>query len=305
VDLNLVLGAGAVSAAGILLWWALSGARTDVRASARRTLSTGAEPVTDLRAATLALPAAERAVAPLLESLAQRARRLTPKSMLDSLERRIQLAGAVNWPIDRVLVVKGLLATFLGALLALRFLVEPSPEAVLLVAAGVLGGYLLPDLLLSSAASRRQGQILLALPDTLDQITISVEAGLGFEAAMARAGRSGEGPLADELVHTLQEVQAGLSRAEAMRNLAERTDVAELRHFILAVRQAESYGIPIAQVLRVQAGELRVKRRQRAEERAMKLPVKVVFPLVLCILPAIFVVVLGPAVMRVADSIVQ
>ena len=168
-----------------------------------------------------------------------------------------------------------------------------------------MAGYLLPDLLLSNAATNRQKRIRLELPDTLDQMTIGVEAGLGFEAAMARAGRSGDGPLAEELVRTLQEVQAGMSRADAMRGLAERNDVAELRQFVLAVRQAETYGIPIAQVLRAQAAELRVKRRQRAEEQAMKLPVKVIFPLVLCILPAIFVVVLGPAAIRVADNIVR
>jgi tight adherence protein C len=225
--------------------------------------------------------------------------------MVEKLERRIFLAGTTSWPIERVLVAKVLLGGTIGFLLALRLLVDPTFAAVLLVAAGAIGGYLLPDLLLSNAANKRQEQIRLELPDTLDQMTISVEAGLGFDAAMARAGRAGDGPLARELVRTLQEVQAGMSRGEALRGLAERTDVAELRHFVLAVRQAETYGIPIAQVLRVQAAELRVKRRQRAEERAMKLPVKVVFPLVLCILPALLVVLMGPAVLRVSNNIIS
>ena len=304
MDVNLLLGSVAVVVAGLLLWWSLSGPR-DVRASARKHLGDGARPANDLRAATLALPASERTIAPLRRSVAERARRLTPAGMVDSLERRIFLAGAVNWPVDRVLVVKTLLGAGIGFLLALWFLVSPSVLGLMLVVIGSIGGYLLPDLLLSNAATKRQERIRLELPDTLDQMTISVEAGLGFEAAMARAGRAGDGPLAEELVRTLQEVQAGRSRGEALRSLAERTDVAELRHFVLAVRQAETYGIPIAQVLRVQAGELRVKRRQRAEERAMKLPVKVVFPLVLCILPALLVVLMGPAALRVADNIVS
>jgi tight adherence protein C len=305
MNLSLVCGAAAVSSGGVLLWWALSGSGASVRASARQGLAAGTVPHRDLRAATLELPASERAVTPALRSLGARARRLTPAGVLDNLERRILLAGATEWPVERILVVKVLLGALVGLLLGLRFLVDPSAGSFLLVAAGTAGGYFLPDLVLSNAASKRQGQIRLELPDTLDQMTISVEAGLGFEAAMARVGRSGEGPLAQELVRTLQEVQAGMSRAEAMRSLAERNDVAELRHFVLAVRQAETYGIPIAQVLRVQAAELRVKRRQRAEERAQKLPVKVVFPLVLCILPAILVVVVGPAAIRVSHNIVQ
>jgi len=304
VDVNLVLGAAAIATGGVIGWWALSGPR-DARSSARKNLAVDARPIADLRTATLALPATERAVAPAMRSIATRARKLTPQGMVETLERRIFLAGASAWSLDRVLVTKVALAGVIGFLLSMRLLVDPSAAAVLLVAAGMLGGYLLPDLLLSNAATKRQEQIRLELPDTLDQMTISVEAGLGFEAAMARAGRSGDGPLAQELVRTLQEVQAGMSSTDALRGLAERTDVAELRHFVLAVRQAESYGIPVAQVLRVQAGELRVKRRQRAEERAMKLPVKVVFPLVLCILPALLVVLMGPAAMRVANNIVS
>jgi tight adherence protein C len=306
VNVNLLLGATAVSSAAVLLWWALSGSRVGARASARRGLATGmAGPGTDMRAVALSSSAADRAVTPALQSIARRARRITPAGMLQNLERRVLLAGATSWPVERLLVVKVLLGSVVGLLLALRFMTEPSFGGLLLVALGAIGAYLVPDLVLSNAATKRQDRIRLELPDTLDQMTVGVEAGLGFEAAMARAGRSGEGPLAEEIVRTLQEVQAGMSRAEAMRGLAERTDVPELRHFVLAVRQAETYGIPIAQVLRVQAAELRVKRRQRAEEQAQKLPVKVIFPLILCILPAIFVVVIGPAILRVADNLVR
>jgi tight adherence protein C len=173
---------------------------------------------------------------------------------------------------------------------------------VMAVGAPVIGWFA-PDGLLGGRADRRQKAIRQALPDTLDQVTISVEAGLGFEAALARTARSGEGPLAEELLRTLQDVQAGMSRAEAMKRLVDRTDVDELRHFVLAIVQAESYGVPIAQVLRVQSHELRVKRRQQAEERAQKLPVKILFPVVLCILPTMFIVLLGPAAIRVANTL--
>ncbi len=162
--------------------------------------------------------------------------------------------------------------------------------------------YLLPDLVLRLQGRDRQQAIQTALPDVLDQMSISVEAGLGFDAALGRVVESGRGPLVDELQRTLREIAIGVPRKQAFRNLVERTDVPELRHFVFAVNQAEEYGLPIAQVLRVQSKELRVIRRQRAEERAMKLPVKIVFPLVFCIFPALFVVLLVPAAIRIFEA---
>jgi tight adherence protein C len=137
----------------------------------------------------------------------------------------------------------------------------------------------------------------------MDQLTISVEAGLGFDAALARVSTAGQGPLAEELRRLLGEIKVGVPRREALRHLLDRTEVQELRHFVLALQQAEEYGLPVARVLRVQAAELRIKRRQRAEEQAMKVPVKIVFPLVLCIFPSLFVVLLGPAVIRVMRTL--
>ena len=130
-----------------------------------------------------------------------------------------------------------------------------------------------------------------------------VESGLGFDAALQRVGERGEGPLAEELQRTLNEIAVGIPRREALGNLVERTDVDGLRGFVVAIRQADEYGLPVARVLRVQAAQLRVRRRQSAEERAMKMPVKIVFPLVLCIFPALFVVLLGPAVVRIARTL--
>lgn len=159
---------------------------------------------------------------------------------------------------------------------------------------------MVPDAILHARGRERQAAILKELPDTLDQLTISVEAGLGFDAALSRVAVSGTGPLAEELTRLLAEIKVGVPRSESLKKLLTRTDVYELRHFILALQQAEQFGLPVARVLRIQSGELRVKRRQRAEETAMKVPVKIVFPLVFCIFPALFVVLLGPAMIRVA-----
>ena len=163
-------------------------------------------------------------------------------------------------------------------------------------------GYFVPDLWLRFKASSRQDVMRKELADTLDQITISVEAGLGFEAAMARSVRNRQGPLGDELQRTLQDIQLGVPRATALKGLVDRTDVPDLRTFVHAVVQAERYGVPIARILRVQAGELREKRKQAAEERAMKVPVKIVLPLMFCILPSLFLVVMGPAAIRVSQT---
>jgi tight adherence protein C len=163
-------------------------------------------------------------------------------------------------------------------------------------------GFFIPDVLLDRMGRQRQQTIERELPDVLDQITICVEAGLGFEAAMARAASTGDGPLAGELAHTLQDISLGMPRPSALGQILDRTDVPDLRHFVLAIGQAERHGVPIAQVLRVQAAEQREKRRQRAEERALKIPVKIVVPLICCILPSLFVVLLGPAAIRITHS---
>ena len=170
----------------------------------------------------------------------------------------------------------------------------------------VLGGFIgffAIDTVVGALARSRQEQILDALPQIMDQLTMSVEAGVGFEAAMGRSARAGTGPLNQEFKRTLQEMQFGASRTQALRNLAERNDLVDLRAFVNAVAQSEDYGIPVAHVLRVQSQELKVKRRQRAEERAMKIPVKIVFPLVICIFPALMVVLLGPAALRIQEAL--
>ena len=160
----------------------------------------------------------------------------------------------------------------------------------------------LPNILLYNAGQKREVLMQRALPDALDLLTISVEAGLGFDAAVAKVARNTTGPLAQEFARLLQEMQIGVGRMEAMRAMAERTSMKDLRSFCLAMVQADNLGVPIGRVLRVQSKEMRVKRRQRAEEKAQQVPVKIMIPLVLFILPCLFLVVGGPAALAMIDT---
>jgi tight adherence protein C len=235
--------------------------------------------------------------------LTLRTRTLVPRGYLGRLERNIVLAGRPPaWTVDKILIAKPLVAAG-GVLLAgLWISGESSPVRIVLGAALVLLCFFVPDLLIYSRGQERQERIQNALADTLDQMTIAVEAGLGFEAAMAKAATNGRGPLAEEFIRTLQDMSIGRSRKDAYQELSARTSSADLRRFTRSVIQADTYGIAIADVLRVQAGEMRMRRRQRAEEQAMKVPVKVIFPLVFCILPVLFIVLLTPAVISIAKA---
>jgi tight adherence protein C len=225
---------------------------------------------------------------------------LTPAGTVARLNRLAGKAGRpAEWPVSKLIAAKLLLAVIAGLLGLLVVTARPGVLTVLLAAVVTVVAYFVPELLLHSRGQERQQAIGLELADTLDQMTIAVEAGLGFESAMARAGKNGKGPLAEELVRTLQDIAVGQPRREAYLALAERTGAPDLRRFIRAVVQADAYGVSIADVLRTQAQEMRLKRRQRAEEKAMQIPVKVIFPLILCILPTLFIVLLGPAVMDI------
>jgi tight adherence protein C len=216
------------------------------------------------------------------------------------LDKLLALAGRpAGWPLARVMLAKPVLCLVAAGFGMLMLNAVPNGGIVVLVILIVVVAYFIPDLLLYSRGIERQTAIRLELPDTLDQMLIAVEAGLGFEASMSRAGENGKGPLAEELVRTLQDMRVGMSRREAYQALAMRTSVPDLRAFIRAVVQADVYGISISGVLRSQAKEMRIKRRQRAEEKALQIPVKVLFPLMLLILPVLFIAVLGPTVITV------
>jgi len=305
-----VLGAACVAGGIVTLGWTLAATRSGrsaprhQRAKSKALLGSLNLSTTDLREAMLERSAGERLVKPGVAALANRARRLTPGGMVSSLERRIVLAGAdAEWPIERVLAAKLVLSGVAGFMGLVLFLENPSP-LMFLVWLFFLGmGYLGPDTLLYNKSIKRQEAIQLELADALDQITITVEAGLGFEGALDRLSRAGDSALKREFARMLREIRFGVSRKHALENLVTRTQVPDLRKFVHAVAQADVYGIPIAQVLRVQSSELRAKRRQAAEERAMKVPVKILMPLVLCILPSLFIVILGPAGIRIAHTL--
>jgi tight adherence protein C len=229
------------------------------------------------------------------------ARRFTTENGRNRLESLHAKAGRpADWPVARLMAYKVYAvagAVLLGLLLLL--LTGDNGMIVLMVAVIVPVAYFVPELLLYSRGTERQKAIGLELADTLDQMMIAVEAGLGFESAMARAGQNGKGPLAEELMRTLQEMRVGIPRRDAYLALEQRTNVPDLRAFTRAVIQADAYGISISTVLRTQANEMRVKRRQRAEEAAQKIPTKILIPLMLFILPVLFLTVLGPTVLNV------
>ncbi len=250
-------------------------------------------------------PFEQRVLGPALERAVSLGRRLTPAGRTAKLGQRLEAAGSpASWDVERVLAIK-VLGGVLGLLLGLivLFVLGASPLVGLGATFGlVLVGFFAADLVIYQVAYNRREQVRKDLPDALDLLTITVEAGLAFDAALTQVARNTEGPLAEEFGRVLQEMQIGQSRGQALSAVSDRVDIPELKSFVTAVVQADKLGIPIATVLRIQAKEMRTKRSQRAEEAAQKVPVKILFPLIFCILPALFVVVLGPAAITIFTS---
>ena len=223
----------------------------------------------------------------------------SPTFLVQRLERDLALAGLTQqWPLRRVLRLN-YLGLLVAIVLAALFLASGfSPLRLLLCVAVVAVAAVAAPAVVAGRARERQDAIQHDLADALDQLTISIEAGLGLESAVSRAGQYGKGPLAEELTRTVQDMRVGFSRKEAYLALAARSSSSDLKRFARAIMQADAYGVPVGAVVRAQAKEMRAKRRQRAEEKAMKIPVKVLFPLMFCILPVLFIVVLGPAVIN-------
>jgi tight adherence protein C len=300
MPIQVIIGAIMVAAALPLLVYSVAGTAGHWLSGKRTsTLSD----VTDVRELVLNESPWARLGQPMAQSLGATLVRLTPNGWIARLDRDVTLAGMRGRvSVERLMLAKLLLAV--GLFLFGWFFIQPRIEYgwIFTLALTALG-FVLPDVWISRQAKDRQDRIQIELPDVIDQITMSVEAGLGFEAALARAARSGEGPMPEELRRTIQEMHLGVSRSDALRHLADRSDVADLRSFVVTVTQSERYGLSIAKVLEVQAAELRDKRRQRAEERALRIPVLLIFPLAFCIFPTILIILLGPAVMRMAQEL--
>jgi len=276
--------------------------RSEVRDSLR---ALDSYQIAGVREQEMLAPATERILAPLADKVGNVGKKFTPVGYVESMSRKWVLAGSpASLAPERVLLYKGLGLLSLPLWIVLFW--------VLLGFQGILGlliilvmwavSFFSPEVLVERAMEARKARIARQLPDVLDLLVISVEAGLGFEQALDRTVDSIPGDLSDEFRRMLQEVRIGATRADALRALDGRTDVPELRSFILAMLQADTFGVSISRILKSQADELRVRRRFRIQEMAQKAPVKMLFPLVLCIFPSIFVVILGPAVIQVLDA---
>ncbi len=294
-----LLAAAAVFGAVLLLILALGsregGVRSRLEALRRGPSGEGQEERLSLK---------QRLVAPMGAALVQQMTRMMPAAMLERIQERLVLAGepmTVNGFLTLQAVATGAF-TLLSVLIIIGSGRALSPVLLLVIVGSGAGGYFLTQLWLQQRSGQRQTQIIKSLPDAFDLITTCVEAGLGLDAALSRVAEKVEGPFADELRRMLREISMGRMRRDALRELGQRTGVSDLKTFVNAVIQAEQMGSSIGGVLRVQAEQLRVRRRQRAEAQAQKAPVKMVFPLVLCIFPALFIVILGPAAMTIMNE---
>jgi tight adherence protein C len=245
------------------------------------------------------LPAAERLAKPFLSSMRTMALKLSPTGTADRLAKLLDFAGNPGtWTVERLLAAKGAGLVTLG-LLGLVFGGGLTVGGILFCFASAAFGFFLPDLLVYNAGQKRQEELRRGLADALDMLTVCVEAGQGFDAAIMQVARAVNGPVAGEFTRVLQEVQIGKARGDAFSSLAERTNVPEIKTFVTALVQADRLGLPIGRVLREQANQMRLVRRQRAEEKAQKVPIKIIFPMLLCIFPALFIVVIGPGAIQI------
>jgi len=302
----MLLVTGLALALGILLITVAMASQAPVDPVQARLSQIGTTEVRNLEDLELQLPFFERTIRPLAQRISGAASRITTAGYTERIEKRLALAGhpggmrTAEFLGLRLIVAA--IGAGIGALVGLLF-IGGFVGAIVGLAGGFLIGYLAPDFWVSRRIRARQQQILLQIPDALDLLTISVRAGLGFDAALAKVVEKIEGPLSDEFRRALAEVRVGRIRREALRDIVTRTEVPALSNFIGAVIQAEQLGVAISKVLQIQSEQLRIGRRQRAEEMAAKAPIKMLFPLVGCIFPSMFIVLLGPAMIQIIAAL--
>jgi tight adherence protein C len=298
--LPLFVGAAAIAAAMVMLLFVFtlgSGTTTGVA----RSLAMIEERVSSKEVGRSELAANDRLVIPFFGSLKRLALRLSPSGTAQRLSRLLDLAGnPANMTVEKLFGFKGagvLLGGFLGLLFG-----GLTIKGMFFGALGATAGFMLPDLLLMNTGAKRQEVLRRGLADALDMLTVCVEAGQGFDGAILQVAKSVEGPVAGEFARVLAEIQIGKSRGAAFSSLSARTKVPEIRTFVSALVQADRLGLPIGSVLREQSVQMRLIRRQRAEEKAQKVPVKILFPMLLCIFPALFIVIIGPGAIQMMDA---
>ncbi len=296
-----IIIAVAAAAAVFLVFMSLAGTRTPDPVQARLT-QLGSMQAKTLEEIELQQPFFERTVRPLAVRLSGIGHRFTSQKKVSKTEQKLQMAGnPADLKTTDFIGLKVVVAGAVAGVLLIIFALVIGDIVFGLLASGVAGliGFFAPDIWLSRRIKKRRKLILRAVPDTLDLLTISVKAGLGFDAALGKVVEKTKGPLADEFHRALSEIRVGKARKDSLRDIITRTNVPALTSFVGAIIQAEQLGVSISKVLQVQSEQLRIERRQRAEEAAAKAPIKMLFPLVGCIFPSMFIVILGPAIILI------
>lgn len=263
--------------------------------------------VASLEEIELSQPFSERVFIPFIRRIGEFSARFTPQKAIQDTGRRLELAGN-PWPVDAptFLAIRFILAVVLGGLMITVVAISPpasSTDSFLYIGGSIFGGFYLPHLMLTSRITRRQAEVRKAMPDALDLLTICVEAGLGFEAALSKVSEKWENELSLAFARMLREVQLGKVQRDALKDMAVRLGLAEMTSFVAAIIQSQQLGVSLAKVLRIQADQMRIKRRQRAEEQAHKAPVKMIIPMALLIFPSIMIIILTPAALQIMSSL--
>jgi len=263
--------------------------------------------VASLEEIELSQPFSERVIIPFIRRVGEFSARFTPQKAIQDTSRRLELAGN-PWPVDAptFLAIRFILAVVVGGLMITIVALSPPANPTdnfLYIGGGIFAGFFIPHLMLTSRITRRQNEVRKAMPDALDLLTICVEAGLGFEAALAKVSQKWENELSLAFARMIREVQLGKVRRDALKDMADRLGLPEMTSFVAAIIQSEQLGVSLAKVLRIQSDQMRVKRRQRAEEQAHKAPVKMIIPMALLIFPSIMIIILTPAAIQIATSL--